>query len=313
MTRPLTPNEILAALKRWGIPYHEQPGWRTRVNGSGWGSVVGFMWHHTGDDAADDVDLRIVRDGRAGLPGPLCQFGLRDDGSVDLVAAGAANHAGGGDPAVLAVVKAQSYATRPPAPRYIHGQAGSIGGNSMFYGCEAYYSGTHAPTSSAARTMPRLAAAIIDALDRIDTGKWTAKRGIGHKEWQRGKVDPGGIDCANLRAQTQALLNAGPVVVKDQEQIMADIILTNPLSKAKSTLAGGLNSTWAYTVMNHALLKAMAAKVGVTVDIDEKTLAAELAPLLIPTLQATVSTMTDAEVKLIAKAVSDEQARRLIA
>lgn len=207
MTRPLTPAEILAALKRYGIPYHEQAGWTTRHNGQGWGDVVGFMWHHTGDDAADDTDLRIVRDGRAGLPGPLCQFGLRDDGTVDLVAQGAANHAGGGDPAVLASLLLRNATGAFPAPRYVHGEFGSISGNPLFYGVETYYSGSHAPTAAVAAVMPRLAAAILDALSRVGGVRLTARRALGHKEWQRGKVDPGSVSCATLRTQTQALLD----------------------------------------------------------------------------------------------------------
>jgi hypothetical protein len=49
--------------------------------------------HHTG--AAVDVD-RILRDGRADLPGPLCNWALHRDGSWWLVASGRANHAGVG-------------------------------------------------------------------------------------------------------------------------------------------------------------------------------------------------------------------------
>ena len=206
MTRALTADEITAALKRFGVVYHETPGWRIRKNGSGWGDVAGFMWHHTGDDAPDNVDMRIVTHGHAGLPGPLCQFGLRDDGTVDLIAAGAANHAGGGDPHVLTAVRQQSYGSRPQVPRYAHGQAGSVSGNGAFYGVETYYVGV--PDPRAARTMPRLAAAIIDALDRVDNSsrKWDAKRAIGHKEWQRGKIDPMGVDCAAMRGLVQKLL-----------------------------------------------------------------------------------------------------------
>lgn len=100
------------------------------------------------------------------------------------------------------------------------------------------------------------------------------------------------------------------VLVKDTEQIMADIILRNPLSKANASSASGLNSIWAYTVMNNTLLKAMAAKVGVTIDVDEKALAAELAPLLVPTLKANLTTLTDADMIAIATSVADEQARR---
>jgi hypothetical protein len=49
--------------------------------------------HHTA--AAVDVD-RILRDGRADLPGPLCNWALHRDGSWWLVASGRANHAGVG-------------------------------------------------------------------------------------------------------------------------------------------------------------------------------------------------------------------------
>src|SRR5262245_29344283 len=49
--------------------------------------------HHTA--AAIDVD-RILRDGRADLPGPLCNWALHRDGSWWLVASGRANHAGAG-------------------------------------------------------------------------------------------------------------------------------------------------------------------------------------------------------------------------
>ena len=264
MSRPLTADEILAALKRWGITYHETPSWRTRHNGSGWGDVQGFLWHHTGDDAADDVDLRIVRDGRAGLPGPLCQFGLRDDGSVDLVAAGAANHAGGGDPLVLAAVSRGNYGAYPPKSRYAHGQAGSVGGNAHFYGVETYYSGTHKPTGPVARTMPLLAAAIIDALDRIDNTKsWSAKSAIGHKEWQRGKVDPGNVDCATLRTQTQELLDTGETVALTEAEMdrIAYKVWAYDQKGAKPQ-AWGILQAAALPVDTAALVKAMSAVSG---------------------------------------------------
>jgi uncharacterized ParB-like nuclease family protein len=67
--------------------------------------------------------------------------------------------------------------------------------------------------------MPRLAAAIIDALDRVDAANsWSAKSGIGHLEWQRGKIDPkmpAGQSCATLRAATQAWLTPPPVAQED--------------------------------------------------------------------------------------------------
>ena len=298
MTRSLTPDEILAALRRFNITFHEQPGWRTRTNGSGWGDVVGFMWHHTGDDAPDNVDLRIVRDGRAGLSGPLSQFGLRDDGTVDLIAAGAANHAGGGDPLVLAAVSKESYTAYPPKPRYAHGQAGSISGNGRFYGVETYYLGT--PDPRAAKTMPVLAAAIIDALDRVDVvNTWTARSAIGHKEWQRGKVDPSGVDCHTLRTQTNSQLarvKAGmPVTTTapttDTEDILMTLTVLNPATKTQAPIATALASIWAYEFLNFKMLVAQGKAAGI--DVDESAIAAQvLAGLTGPLKDAVTAAVT---------------------
>jgi hypothetical protein len=216
MVAPLTPNEIIAALKAWSIPYVEEPDWRTRSNGRAWGDITGFMWHHTGDDATDLASKDVIRDGHANLSGPLSQFALRDDGVVHVIAAGCANHAGGGDTAVLAAVRTESYDTAPPAPRFTHadlvnGKAGTINGNPLFYGVESLYYAKNTPAQR--QRMPHLAAAIIWALDRKDpANQWTARSGIGHKEWQRGKVDPNlfGQTMATLRAETQAYLDTGP-------------------------------------------------------------------------------------------------------
>ena len=225
MVAPLTSSEIIAALKKWNIPYKEVDGWKTRTNARGWGDVTGFMWHHTGDDAPDTADLKMVRDGRVGLSGPLCNFGLGDDGTVYLVAAGAANHAGGGDIRVLEAVRNESYTTAPPASRFTHtdllnGVSGAVIGNPLFYGVECFYYNARNPAQRA--MMPRLAAAIIDALDNKDTkNKWSAKSGIGHKEWQRGKIDPT-YDCVQLRKETQALLDAGPNGNEEDDMQLSD-------------------------------------------------------------------------------------------
>lgn len=61
--------------------------------------VMGIVAHHTaGAPASRRPDpypsLAVVRDGRAGLPGPLAQLGLGRDGTVYVIAAGRASHAG---------------------------------------------------------------------------------------------------------------------------------------------------------------------------------------------------------------------------
>jgi hypothetical protein len=215
MVRALTPDEILEALDTWGIRFKKISGWRSRSNQGGWGDVTGFVVHHTGmGDLPDAIELDTLVRGGATLPGPLAQFGLTDDGVVHLVAAGAANHAGGGDKRVLEAVMFESYDQFPPAPRFTHQDLldhvpGTVIGNPRFMGVETCYQENL--TEKARATMPRLAAAMIWALDRKDTdNRWTAKSVIGHKEWQKGKPDPAKVDMSVLRKEIQRLLDAGP-------------------------------------------------------------------------------------------------------
>jgi hypothetical protein len=202
----MTADETVAALSRWRIPFRETDGWRTRNRNhvSAWGPVHGLVLHHTGDDAADRTDLEVVIRGRAGLPGPLSQFGCDDDGTIWLIGCGRANHAGGGDPTVLRAVIEEGYAVRPPSPREHTGSAGAVDGNARFYGVEAFYSGGKPPTRKARRSLVLLAAALCDHHG------WTARSVIGHKEWSDQKWDPGRLDVPAFRAAVAERLLAGP-------------------------------------------------------------------------------------------------------
>lgn len=193
MSNPLTPAEIKAALRKFGVKFIEHDGWETHDRrGHGDFQPIGFMVHHTGDDAPDDADFRVVWGGRSDLPGPLCHFGGRDDGSVDLCSAGRANHAGSGDSRVYdALVR-----SRPlPAPTLKNAD-----GNTRFYGHETYYSGGHRPVQYAA--MVSVAAAICDAHG------WPASRVIGHREWTNTKIDPGSVSMTQFRADVAARIKA---------------------------------------------------------------------------------------------------------
>jgi len=87
---------VATRLRARGFEVDEQPGWRTRGSrGRSLVDVQGVMLHHTVDNPpADYPSLRIVRDGRSDLPGPLAQFGVARSGRILLIAAGLANHAG---------------------------------------------------------------------------------------------------------------------------------------------------------------------------------------------------------------------------
>lgn len=200
MSQAMSAKEFLAQLDRWGVRYRAHEGWAGRCRPGTWGEMHGVLLHHTGDDAPDTATYRVLRDGHGRLPGPLCQWGMRDDGVVDLVGWGRANHAGRGSSLVRAAVIAEDYDDYPPAPG-----ADDTDGNSFLYGQETMYSGRRPPTAMAYEATVLVFAAVCEFHD------WSAKSCIGHKEWTRRKPDPGSLGMARFRREVQRALDAGPV------------------------------------------------------------------------------------------------------
>jgi hypothetical protein len=175
--QPNTCRAVVAEMERQGIPVHYEPGWETR--GSATFSPRGLVVHHTADGPGEYPSLRIVRDGRSDLPGPLAQWGLGRSGKVYLIAAGRANHAGSG------------------------GWRG-LSGNSTVWGIEAESTGRGDWTDAQRRNYPRLAAALARhqpfGVDMI----------CAHREWTPRKPDPAGIDMHEFRAEVARLLRGAP-------------------------------------------------------------------------------------------------------
>lgn len=202
MAIPMTPSQLLSQLKKWDVPYEEYKDWEkhNRNHKGPWGPVHGFMVHHTGSDAKDQRAL--LYDGISGLPGPLCHFGLAQDGTVHLVGWGRANHAGMGDDDVLAAVKAEK-----PAPV---DDESNTDFNRHFYGVEIWYSGSHKMTDAQYKTLLKLASAVCDF---HDWGKYSL---IGHGEsGSPGKWDPGYapgkmMEMDSMRDDVEAVLEGKP-------------------------------------------------------------------------------------------------------
>lgn len=160
----------------------EYPGWRTRGHGE-FRDVRGVMVHHTGSARATAAS---IADGRPDLVGPLSQLHVAPDGTVTLVAAGVAWHAGVG--------------MYPWLPTNM--------GNWHTVGIECANSGT-SPTAPHRTNWPD---AQYDALVRCCAAinrrlGQSSARTIGHKEYAaraQGKWDPGAIDMDLLRADVQA-------------------------------------------------------------------------------------------------------------
>lgn len=88
--------DLADACRKSGLPVVEVDGWQSRGHGEMF-AVNTIALHHTATPAhvvGDYPSLRIVRDGRSDLPGPLAQVGLGRDGTVYVIAAGVAYHAG---------------------------------------------------------------------------------------------------------------------------------------------------------------------------------------------------------------------------
>jgi len=207
MSAPMDAATLVRVLKGEGLTIKTpHANWTTHerdeATGKSFGPVHGVVIHHTG--ALHDYDY--VWSGDANLPGPLCHAWIDKQGVVWMCSAGRANHAGGGDPDVLNAVIAESYMTRPPAPKFHEGSPGAVDGNDPFYGfeCENKGDGKDPWPHDQYVAMVRAAAAICRHYG------WTSKSVIGHLEWSNWKSDPKGFSMVTFRADVQACLRAKP-------------------------------------------------------------------------------------------------------
>lgn len=89
-------DDLASVMRGAGLSVSEVPGWTRRSYGtSGLNSVKKVIIHHTAGAATGDYpSLAVVRDGRREVPGPLAQLGVGRGGTIYVIAAGLANHAG---------------------------------------------------------------------------------------------------------------------------------------------------------------------------------------------------------------------------
>jgi hypothetical protein len=168
-------------LRSWGLVVVEQPHWREmgRDFAEIPNTVVG---HHTATSLRTHGDmptLRILREGRPDLPGPLCQVAVSRSGVVHVIASGKANHAGRGA-----------------------WKGCTTSGRTV--GIEVEHPGTGGWKTSQLDAFDLTVAAVLDGLSL------TADRYCGHREWALPpgrKVDPGGVDLHKQRERVMWLLH----------------------------------------------------------------------------------------------------------
>lgn len=169
------------AFQKAGIRYSEEPGWRNR----GHGDITSFNFivvHHTagGNDAGD---IRIVRDGRSDLPGPLSQIVLKRDGTPHIIACGVCYHAPGDG-----------------KPRW---GAGAMAGNWYSIGIEGVSNGYNDWTQAQRDAYPKVVAAILKEAG-LPSDRW-----VFHREYSKdGKIDAAGFTREWFAAKVNEAYNS---------------------------------------------------------------------------------------------------------
>lgn len=185
-------------LRAGGLKVEEEAGWKDHGRGH-MGTVEGVLLHHTaGARTGNSPSLRVVRDGRSDLPGPLSQLFLARDGTWHVVAAGRTNHAGAG-----------SWA--------------GYSGNSRFIGVEAENAGDGTDPWPDAQMNAYLfgVARLLLYLGH------DAVRAGGHKEYAtpRGrKIDPS-FDMIDFRERLEDVMDA---IYEGHDPILTPVASTDP-------------------------------------------------------------------------------------
>jgi peptidoglycan hydrolase-like protein with peptidoglycan-binding domain len=199
-------------LKSAGLKVAEVPGWESRGRGD-MKQIFGVICHHTvGAKTGNMPSLKLIRDGRSDLAGPLAQLGLGRDGTFYVIAAGKCNHAGKG------IWK------------------GLMNGNSNFIGIEAENTGgpDNFPWPDVqVDAYQRGVAAILKHIGQ------PADFCAGHKEYAlpRGrKIDPN-FDMVTFRQKVAAIMNG---TIPPLQLIPAEEP-ASPGNTARPTLRRGMN------------------------------------------------------------------------
>lgn len=185
------------ACRDTGYPTIEVAGWRTAGHGP-MTADHGVVGHWTaGPDSwethSNTPSLRVVRDGRPGLDGPLCNVYTAFDGTLYVVAAGKAWHAG------------------------VSGWLGETDLNDTFVGNEVESPGGFSYTPEQLDVTPRLHAALLLRMGR--TASWSCA----HFECALppGRKPDGPARDMNAFRRTVAAYLANPSTIRKQEDDVA--------------------------------------------------------------------------------------------
>lgn len=246
MATPPSASTFVNLFRKEGISVIEVGDWahHNRNQKGPWGPVHGVMIHHTVTKGTANT-VRIVNDGYAGLPGPLCHGMIAKNGTIHLVGYGRTNHAGLGDPDVLAAIIAEK---KPPADN-----EATVDGNRHFYGfeCENLGDGKDPWPKEQIEAIVRA----ISALCRHHG--WTARSALRHLDWQPGKPDPSGpgMNWDDVLARVSVRLGIKPPTTPPPPPVKPRVDLSLLIAAAKNNPnAKGTPVTYPGTVIAETAL-----------------------------------------------------------
>lgn len=272
---------IADRLRNAGLKVLEVDGWRTR--GYDTFNPRGSVNHHTAGSASGNApSLGICINGRAGLPGPLCNVFQARDNTLYVVAAGKANHAGEG------------------------GWRG-LTGNSSVYGLEVENVGTTAEPWRADQldVMARCHAALI-------RGKAEPSMVCQHKEWApTRKSDAHDINGNDFRGAVARHLVGPPQpqpIMEDQMKLVTfqgsgGVWVSNGMFKFLLATPAELNSVVSNKIVDDS-----------TIHVLDQTLVERLVDvnnLLAESKNDGNVQFDPAMATIVAEAVADEEFRRM--
>lgn len=197
-------------LRDAGLKVDELDGWETRTTRKSGLVVLGVVGHHTATSTRwlDGHVAALLRDGRRDLSGPLAQLGLERDGTFVVIAAGRCNHNG----------------------------FGTWGNDSV--GIEAYNDGVGEPWPAVqVDAYVRGVAAILAHLGL------SADHFLGHRETDpKRKIDPAGLDLADLRRTIAALMEDPDMPLSDTDLAKIGKLIEDALAKANEKQYGRLRT-----------------------------------------------------------------------
>lgn len=183
---------IVNELRRRGVVVHEWSGWQNRGNGTKDLDVKGIILHHTGSGYGSAYPELVSSSQPWAGGGALCNFAGNSDGSLTVIAAGLAYHAGGG------------YGPN-------QGPLAPYANNRNYYtvGLEIVYPGSQPMTSEQYSTAVILSRVVVDLYAGGNAEYVRAHAEVNGRGYQ-GKWDPGrgvGTEHIDMNAFRNAVRN----------------------------------------------------------------------------------------------------------